>query len=43
MNTELFIDGKWDLYIHKRQIKENDWTPGREAMEIGSVTKNTWV
>jgi len=42
IDTELFIDGKLELYIHKRRIKEIDRTSGREAIEIGSDVKNRW-
>jgi len=31
INTELFIDGKHELYIHMRQIK-NTWS---DLLEIG--------
>jgi len=38
-DTELFMDGKQELYVHKGRIKEVDRTSGREAMEIGSDAK----
>jgi len=41
-NTELYIDRKHELYIHKGRIKEIDWTSLREATEIGSDAENRW-
>jgi len=35
IKTELFIDGKQELYMHKGRIK----TSGREVTEIGSDAK----
>jgi len=41
INTELFIDGKQKLYIHKGQIKEIDQTFRRESTDIGSDAKKS--
>jgi len=35
INTELFVDGKEKLYIHKGRIKEVDRTSEREETEMG--------
>jgi len=42
INTELFINGKRELYIHKGRIKEVDRTSVREVTEIGSDSKYRW-
>jgi len=39
ISTDLFIDRKHELYIHKGRIKEIDRTSGRGATEIGSDAK----
>jgi len=37
--NKLFINGKYELYVHKGRIKEVDRTSKTKVMEIGSDAK----
>jgi len=40
INTALFIDGKYELYIHTKRIKGVDQTSEREVEKTGSAAEN---